>query len=461
VKKYGGLIIVLAFLFICGGIFAQDTNAGDDFFEGDIDSLFGDVSEDEEESGSLQSEPENPPSAENTPPSPAPVALPIVLKKIGYSIDASFNFAGGYIPGWKVAPWHWQNEADENVDQALVAKMESTVALDFQVSDVFRVRQAFSIAIPNLAITIPEFFFDYSLMNRVFFRVGKFAINWGISPNFPYANLPSRIPTMSDDTTTKDKNERFNGDIYLIRADIPVGVGGLQLAAMTRSSALNDLFNNNEEITSDLGRVGKIFFGLKYNVAVPIVDIDVGLLYNKKLNTRAFLSLKTTLFDRLELYSEGLLSYNLDTDDNFAASASIGMMQDFFDNQLSVNAELYYNGEEEASYVQSQSFLTMSETVGFIDGLNAALNIRYKPVWLPKTELFFKYLHGFSENTAQLVPGFRLTPLSNLNLYVAVPMALGSKDGLYYRDNLDEKNRPFSVNIMLTFSGSYRYTNTN
>lgn len=456
-KKCGGILVFFLFVFLSVGVFAQDasTNVADDFFEGDLDSLFEDIPEEPANDTSAQGEKnENPPPV-NTDPS----AIASALRKIGFSLDAGFNFAAGYLPGWKIAPWYWENDDDSELDHAMLAKMESSIALDFQVSDVFRVRQAFSVAIPNLALSIPEFFFDYNLFNLVFFRAGKYVINWGISPNFPFANLPSRIPSIPDDGNTPGTNENYSGDVYLIRADIPVGIGGFQLAAMTRSSALDNFLNNNEEIKTDLGRVGKIFFGLKYNVAIPIVDIDTGFVYNSKLDSKAFLALKTTLFDEMELYAEGLLSYNFDSFDNFAGAVSVGIMQDFFDDQLSVNAELYYNGEKNASYIPNKSFLGGTDPVAFIQGFNTALNIRYKPFWLKKTEFLLKYLHGFDENTVQLVPGFRLTPLSNVNLYVAVPMSLGDKDGYYYINNVDEKNRPFSVIVMLTFGGSYRYSN--
>jgi hypothetical protein len=449
-KKHSGIILLILFAFFASAVFAQDSDswgASDDFFEGDIDSLFDDIPEETEET--------SPPNTEIIPPPPSSTStvLESAIRKTGFTLDASFNFAAGYSPGWELAPWHWETEKDERLDNLLLAKMGSTLSLDIQVSDALRAKQSFTFDIPSLQLKISEFFFDYNVSDTVFFRAGKYAFNWGISPNFAYTNLPARIPNSGD----------FSGDLYLVRADIPIGIGGFQTAVMARSSVLGNGKIDSEDAADTEDPVNSIanmfFFGLKYNVAIPLVDVDVGFLYNRKLNTRAFLSLKTTLFDQLELYSEGLLSYNLDTKSDFAASGNIGFIQEFFDSRLTVNAELFYNGEKDAFYVQDESFLTTADTVAFMQGFNTALNIRYKPSWLPKTELLLQYLHGFSENTVQLVPGFRITPLSNMNLYVAVPMALGSKEGTYYKDNIDEKNRPFSIVVMLTFSGSYRYSN--
>lgn len=452
-KKRGILVVFLTLICIFADIFGQDSAAGaaDDFFDGNIDSLFDDVPEDDSaETPPSPSETENPSSTNNTTTPAAPNSIVSAISRIGFSMDASFNFAAGYLPGWKKAPWYWESETDRALDNYVLAKMESKIALDIQVSDILRVRQAFSITIPSLALTIPEFFFDYNLLNFVFFRAGKYALNWGISPNFPYTNLPSRIPNNKEDLN-------LFGDLYILRADIPLGIGGFQLAAMTRSSVLENLDSSED---AEEGLADKIYLGLKYNAAVPIVDVNVGFLYNTKLDTKAFVSLKTTLFNQLELYSEALISYNFYTLSNFAGSGSLGLMQEFFNNQLSINAELYYNGEANATYInQNSNFLGDTDPVNFIRGFNTVLNIRYKPNWLKHTEFFLKYLHGFDENTVQLVPGFRLTALSNFNLYVALPMALGNKDGYYYKHNVDEKNRPFSVVVMLTFSGNYRYSN--
>jgi hypothetical protein len=438
VRNVVGIVISFVFLFVFSGIYAQ--NSSDDFFDGNIDDLFADIPEDETTENPLP-DTENP-SSQNSDAlnSETPSILADVLKKIGFTLDAGFNFAAGYSPGWETAPWYWENKEDKEVDNLLLAKMESKIALDIQVSDILRVRQVVSLAIPGLDLEVSEFFFDYNLLNTAFFRAGKYILNWGISPNFQYTNLPSRVPS----------NDDSSGDLYIARADIPVGIGGFQAAAMTRSSSL---------ISFDIG-LKDISFGLKYNAAVPIVDIDAGILYNRQIDTKAFISLKTTLFDQLELYSEALLSYNFDDFNNFTGSGSIGFVQEFFDSQLMINAELYYNGEKNSSYIQNESFYNNdNETTSLLHGFNTALNIRYKPSWLKKSELFLNYLHGFDENSVQLVPGFRITPLSNLNFYVAVPMALGDKDGYYYKDNADEQNRPFSIVMMLTFSGNYRYSN--
>ena len=65
-------------------------------------------------------------------------------------------------------------------------------------------------------------------------------------------------------------------------------------------------------------------------------------------------------------------------------------------------------------------------------------------------------LYNYDEKTAQLVPGMRLNPVSNLSIYLGVPMVLGSREGPYYTQNADEKNRPFSIVLAVSFDGSFR-----
>jgi hypothetical protein len=68
--------------------------------------------------------------------------------------------------------------------------------------------------------------------------------------------------------------------------------------------------------------------------------------------------------------------------------------------------------------------------------------------------IFSSFNFSTAENSIQFVPGFKFTPLSHIEVYFAVPMALGNKEGYYYKYNADLLNRPFSITMLVTLTGS-------
>jgi hypothetical protein len=87
-----------------------------------------------------------------------------------------------------------------------------------------------------------------------------------------------------------------------------------------------------------------------------------------------------------------------------------------------------------------------------------ALNLLYRFGGKGNPRLAAKILYAPTQTTAEIVPGFRLSPWSNIDVYLALPMALGKKDGFYYTNNDDptNKNRPFSVVMLVTLKGSVK-----
>jgi hypothetical protein len=121
-----------------------------------------------------------------------------------------------------------------------------------------------------------EFWGEYNLENRAYLKIGRFDLVWGLSPNFAYTNLPARIPEGS-----------AGGEILALKFDVPIGIGGLQLLALTRDGFVKDKNYMNAE-ADDLG------YGMKYNLAVPGVDLNWGCFYHADMRLRGFASLKTT-----------------------------------------------------------------------------------------------------------------------------------------------------------------------
>jgi hypothetical protein len=364
------------------------------------------------------------------------------IKLRGLAIDASFSFLGGYMPGWSDTPWNADD--DTKFTNLVGAEMKAMLGLDFQFSEVLRVRSAFSYRIPDFAFVLDEFFFDYNLVNRAFFRVGKYHHYWGISPNFPFTNLLARVPAGSS-----------GGDLYVARVDIPYRIGGFQLLAITRNgfwSAQNRL--NAKEIA----------YGGKYNLAFRYADIDMGGLYFKDMPLRFFTSVKATIVNT-EVYAEGLFATDLDEpygpdlggEKQNVFSWNTGFMQGFFKDRLTINGEVFYSGEKNVSYFQEESELKQAQTTPFIEGFNFALNFVYRFNW-KRFRVFAQGLYSLKEESSQIVPGLSFSPFTDVTVTLGVPFVVGSRSSTYYKSNADRENRPFSIILGVRITGSYVLT---
>jgi hypothetical protein len=142
--------VLLGFLVIMNPCAQENTS-----LNFDIDSLFGSPDQEvKEETEDVITE----------------VSIISLVKKRGITLDASFEFIAGIVPGWKEAPW-FEDEGRENyfVNRKIL-KMSSSFVIDAQISETFRVLTNIKFSIPPYYFGLGDFFFDYSLLNKVFFR---------------------------------------------------------------------------------------------------------------------------------------------------------------------------------------------------------------------------------------------------------------------------------------------------
>lgn len=398
-------------LFVFGILLLVPVTAEENSLDWDIDSIFDETTADKEFENSAAGVP----------------VLDSVLRR-GVIFDASYEFQAGVAPGY-----------EEEFSWAPGVKMLVNFGLDARISDVFRVRTAFHFQIPNFEFYPDDFFFDYNVYDVVFFRGGKYDLSWGISPNYGFTNLLSRVASESD-----------SGESYIVKADIPLGAGGFQILSLTRA----DLIHGAEISRNDFG------YGGKYNLALRWADFNLAVYYKNGMPLRSFLSVKSTLWNT-EVYSEGLVAVETEASANSAVGTvggafNLGFARDLFDNKFSVNGELFFNEEGNTLWFRRKTSIREAGTPPFIEGFNLALNLFYRFNGKGSPRLFVQTRYAPLQNSAQLVPGLRLSPLSHVDIYLAVPMALGSKDGYYYSHTEDPQNRPFSVMLFVTLKGDVR-----
>jgi hypothetical protein len=351
------------------------------------------------------------------------------------TLFATYNFLGGFAPGWNELPWYDEKE----YSYILGAKMEALLGLLFQLSRNLQVWNSFYFSIPpdsNNIFTLKEFYFDYDFNNIFLVRGGQYEVSWGISPFYPFTNLPARIP-----------EESAVGDSYIVKLDIPIGLGGLQFLGMTRYGFMED---------PKSPRFNEIAFGAKYNLALSSVDIDFGLYYFKKMPFRFFTSLKTTL-GKTEMYVEGLVATLTETRDVVYYSGNLGLVRDFFDGKVTAATEVFYNGEPGAYWYRAKEDIREAESNPLFEGWNGAFSFIIRP-GITGMRIFNRLLYSYEMNSLQLVPGISLRPASQLAITLSVPMSLGSRDkNSYYNHNEDFNNRPFSIILGVNISGNFRY----
>ncbi|MCL2213763.1 MAG: hypothetical protein FWC06_01005 [Treponema sp.] len=415
-KKLFFFIFLLGFSFVF--VSTQNVDLIDIDFDS-IDSIFGEPSAET-------------PAQEETPKTET-VSVVQSLRRRGLEFDFSYAFRGTVNPGW-VDYYPWEQNSSGNFTWAPAIKMSSAIGINARISDAFRVQSVINFAIPGTFpyISLGNFFFDYNFLDKVFLRAGKAEQKWGISTNFSFTNLLSRIPDNGP-----------SGPSYLIRLDVPVGVGGLQLLAQTRSDIAA---GKNLSIDS-------IGFGGKYNLALQWADFNFGAFYQKEMATRAFLSVKTTLWD-FEVYNEWLAAFNTHTDKEVSFAFNLGFLRSFINNKLDVNAEFFYNREGRSLLFKPETDYELIGTTPFLGGINAAVNLLYRFDGWGNLRLFTRFLYG--DDSFSIVPGIRITPFQNLEIYFALPMAFGN--GYYKTAFKDARNdiKPFSIMLYVTLSGNVR-----
>jgi hypothetical protein len=386
----------------------------------DIDSIF-----DEPYTG--ETSPEEPRSEDGNAANSNASVLNAIMRR-GFTFDASYTFQAGIAPGFSEALWNGPGE----ISWSPGFKMSAGFAINAQISSNFRIKTSFSFQIPDYNFALSEFFFDYNISDAVFLRGGKYSASWGISPNYGFTNLLARVPDTGD-----------WGEAYMFRADIPIGVGGFQVLALTRA---------NLDSASDIS--WKQFgFGAKYNLAFTWADFNLGAYYQFAMPFRTFLSVKTTIWDT-EIYSEGLFAIDTENPEDVSGAANFGFVRDFFDGKLTVNGEMFFNTEGNTRWYRSETITTEEGPAYLADGLNIAVNLLYRFSGWGSPRLFFNAAWNPVDNSAYILPGVRFTPWSNIEVYLAMSMALGSANGYYYKNTPDPNGRPFSVIFLVSLKGS-------
>ena len=359
------------------------------------------------------------------------------IQQRGFTFDANYALIMGHSTGWYESPWSAGRD-NEGYYQEFVLKLHGSFGVDAQISEIFRAKSAVYFEVPNFGFRLGDFFFDYNFYNAVFFRGGKYNLSWGISPNNDFTSLLSRVP-----------KDGPGGESFIFKVDIPAGIGGVQALTMTRADLLNGV----------IPKIDDFGFGGKYNLALRWADFNMGVFYQTSMPLRGFLSIKTTIFG-VELYNEWLTAIDVQKPAETTGAVNLGFAHDFYGGNLRAAGEVIYNAEGNAYWYSPETILGKAEISPFIKGISGVLNLSLRLGEKGQPRIFVQALFAPPENSFRFIPGFSLNPWSNIELYLAVPMTLGSKDGYYHQNTVNKDNSgrplPFSVLLLLNLNGGVR-----
>jgi len=375
-----------------------------------------------------------------------------LIKKENFKFSTNANIFMGYSQGWDYLPWIQDNYEDPVFTDSALMGMSSKMTFDAQIGDNFRFLQSYTVAYPNYEPGVSEFFADFDFNDLVYLRIGRQNLTWGISRYYPFTNLPARIP---DNFGINNSDSLNDNDLFAVKMDIPIGIGGIQGLIYARNGYFSD---------PAYPSMNEIGWGSYYNLALKQADITIGGFYQKDMNLRGFTSISTTLFDKLELYSEWLVSYDQDNNDKLPLpydaeigdeqeedpdsldfGANIGFLINLFSDNLEISGEYYYNGEE-----------TELEPLGtqfpFFWGHNLGAGISLK-MFDNRLKLFSYLKYNLSDNSGVIVPAISYDSFEFMQLTLAMPIIFGSVNGGYAQNNPDPYDRNFSFILTAKISG--------
>lgn len=203
---------------------------------------------------------------------------------------------------------------------------------------------------------LTEMFTDFNYNDLVYFRAGKFKINWGVGRYYSPADVLN-ITQIDPD----NPDEEREGPVSL-KTNIPVGLNNLNLYLIAPNG-----YNSVTDTT----------YALNYSFLVMDTEITIGGIYRNDFAPKGTLTMTGGLLD-VDLYSEMLISYGsdlsiLEKDEEVYFSGTVGgsysLSFDDVATSFVFNGQYYFNGElEEHSILGSASVLDI-----FDSGVNLTL----------------------------------------------------------------------------------------
>ncbi len=375
----------------------------------------------------------------------------------------SLNLYGELGAGWSGLPTLEQSGSSLGYD--LGGSMSTSLGFEVRPSANLRIRGTLSYSFPGTtaeAESIPllsEMFFDYSVLDAVFFRAGVFDYTWGNSQFYQFGNLPSRgLPNWSGVsnlpfwertnlmTTVTTKNYPVS-----LKMNLPVGQGGLTL--ISRFDLENYFANPGAPSPQNTG------YGAEYDLVTGPVDWTLAGFYQVELTPRSLLSMKTSLLG-FDLSAEATMAFPVTPPagggwyvggplQRIYPTAVIGISREWSDPDIRLYAEYAYNGERDPGV----SWLPDETGPG---GQNSAIGVRLANVAKSALSLNLLWQQNWSDGSGLIAPFVEVSPISMITIQIGLPILYGPDNSEVMENRLIPGGQQIELLILLKISGSFR-----
>ena len=190
--------------------------------------------------------------------------------------------------------------------------------------------------IPNISVF--ELFVDMNDDQRIFLRMGQQVIHWGVGYFFSPADIISLTPI----NPLQPALERQGPLALSVNVPFAAVDNAYFYVIANQAFAQNGAFS-----PSDLAVASKVEF------LVGDYEIGVGGYYQKDQGPKAMLTATGSLFGKIGIFGEGVLSYGADRVLVQPAAGSPGLYQSFTDTSTP-----YFSGTVGASYAESSQHIS-------------------------------------------------------------------------------------------------------
>lgn len=361
--------------------------------------------------------------------------LDTLIHEKGMTFTESFSMKMGYSPGWD------DPQAPGDFNSMPILKMSTLVVMDVQLTSHLRAYNSIVWDYPKYPLKVAESFLDYEFTPNLNMRFGQHIIHWGESRNFNHSDILDRLP------------EEFSGrtEPLILRLSMPLQAGSIEFLALTRRGSWPAAPAGEDAFPTpyDIGYGGKINF--------PVKNWDLSLysFYHNDMLMRTVFNYKTTLFDKLEHYSEIMATTEMSPEhpqsERLWLSFNTAFYSDFFDKRLKAGVEYYYNDEE-------RELDTIKDTFLLYRGHNAAMFLSYTFPEAEKLEFLFYGRGHLESQTGVLSPGLKWHFRKDLNIQSGFVYTFGPEGQGYMLDegNLDPLDRPLLFFVSLNFSAQWK-----
>ena len=316
------------------------------------------------------------------------------------TIRRSFSSTAASSVGWSGYPK--ANNLSEGFEATAGAVAEARLSFMARPSPIFNMGGSlyteidYKNGIPDWTdIIVDELYADYILLDKIFFRMGKFPMKWG----------NGRLFTPGDLMALSERGLSF-------RANFPTVMNGLTLVALANRYYMESPdagFSIPEDLVS-AALLEKVFGNVLLSLGGRFQDRD-GL--------KTLASVKTVAF-RTDVFTDFILCY--DNDDNIDFQAVTGFFREW--EKLMIYGEYFFNGLTDGNKDH-----------------NVGLAMGYKKIFSSPVDVGIEWRHAFIDNSGRVFPGISFSPWQHIRMNFGIPILYGDEETRMILEDRDEYDK--------------------